>query len=439
MNTIPRKTAIAAAAILLAAGMLGSQHVSAAGLDSSPYLLGDWNGQRTRLAEQGVKFSLGYVSEIAGNPSGGARQTTRNSDQWRLGAELDLEKLRGWSGSKFYIDITDRNGRNLDTDAGLGNFQQVQEVYGRGQTWRLTNFYFAQSLLDRKLTLKFGRMNIGSDFAGFACDFQNLTFCGAQPGNLVGSYWANWPVSVWAVAGRLQTSAQTYVALGAYQANPAYVDDADARHRGVFPNNPRGTTGALVPLEFGWRPTVRGLPGSYKVGAWYNTSDTNDLVLDRNRQPLGTTDDAALQRDGAYGAYISLQQQVTGSAGGNGMTLFLNAAQADRFTAATDQQVALGMQYRGAFDRPRDMIGVAIGATHGNGRHADYERRVNSLNPGAAGVVNDGYEYAAEVFYRWSPIPSLLIAPNVQFIKHPGGTSRNPDVVVLGVKTLVRF
>jgi porin len=162
-------------------------------------------------------------------------------------------------------------------------------------------------------------------------------------------------------------------------------------------------------------------------------------MLDRNRQPLGTTDAIALQRDGAYGAYVNLQQQVTGVAGGKGMTVFLNATQADRFTSATDNQVALGMQYRGAFDRPRDMIGVALGATHGNGRYADYERHVNSLNPPAAGVVNDGYEYAAEVFYRWSPIPSLRIGPNVQFIKHPGGTSRNPDVVVLGVKTLVTF
>jgi porin len=36
----------------------------------------------------------------------------------------------------------------------------------------------------------------------------------------------------------------------------------------MFPNNPRGTTGALIPLEFGWQPTVGGLPGSYKVGAW---------------------------------------------------------------------------------------------------------------------------------------------------------------------------
>ena len=29
------------------------------------------------------------------------------------------------------------------------------------------------------------RLTVGEDFASFSCDFQNLTFCGAQPGNLV--------------------------------------------------------------------------------------------------------------------------------------------------------------------------------------------------------------------------------------------------------------
>lgn len=439
MNLASRKNTIAATVGVVALALLAPQLASAADLGSSPYLFGDWNGSRTRLADDGVKFNFGYTWELAHNTSGGVDHDTRYSDQWVLGTELDLGKLWGWQGGKFNLAVTDRNGRNLSTDAQLGTFQQVQEVYGRGQTWRLTNFFLEQSLLNNKLTLKFGRMGIGGDFAAFSCDFQNLTFCGSQPGNLVGSYWANWPASVWAGVAKLNTSDLTYLQLGVYQVNPNYVSDSYNVRKGLYPNNPRGTTGALIPLEFGWLPSVKGLPGSYKVGAWYNTSDSNDLELDQNHQPLGSSRLGALQRDGAYGGYINFQQQVTGTANGKGTTMFLRASQADRFTAATDRQVALGMEYKGMFDRPDDMVGLAVGATHGNARYANYQREYNSLHHGAQTVVNDGYEYATEVFYSWSPIKPVTIRPNLQYVIHPGGTSQNDNVVAVGLKTSIAF
>lgn len=431
MDHITRTTLAAAIGIALLAPSLSF----AAETAETPYLLGDWNGERTRLAEQGVTFNLGYGSQIAHNTSGGRDRLTRYADQWVIGAQFDLDKLWGWQGATLVANITDRNGKDLSTDAGLGTFQQVQEVYGRGQTWRLTSLYLAQSLLDGRLLLKGGRLNIGSDFAAFSCDFQNLTFCGSQPGNLVGSYWANWPVSVWAGVARLNTSKESYAQLGVYQVNPRYVDDAYNVRKGLYPNFPDGTTGALIPFEFGYTPTAafHGLPGSYKVGAWYNTSDSADLMQGADRQPLGTTSVGALQRDGAYGAYLNFQQQVSGVAGESGATVFLNVSQADKFTAATDRQVAFGLEYKGAFDRPADVIGVALGATHGNGRRANAQRLANSS------VVNGGEEVAAEVFYGWSPMKAIVIRPNLQYIVHPGGTTQNDNAVVLGLKTSIAF
>lgn len=438
--TLTLRRATLAAAIGIA---FSAFHPQAAFAADSAYLLGDWNGNRTRLADEGVTFNLGYTSEIAHNTSGGTDNLTRYSDQFVFGADLDLGKLWGWHGTTFSVAITDRNGKDLSTDAQLGTFQQVQEVYGRGQTWRLTNFYLSQSLMDGRLLLKAGRMGIGGDFAAFSCDFQNLTFCGSQPGNLVGSYWANWPVSVWSAVAKYNLSKESYVQLGVYQVNPNYVSDSYNVHKGLIPNFPDGTTGALIPLEFGFTPTsvgaFHGLPGSYKVGAWYNTSDSADLSIDANRQPLGTTSVGALQRDGAYGAYINFQQQVTGVANGEGATVFLNASQADKFTAATDSQVAFGMQYKGAFERPQDVIGVALGTTHGNGRRGDAQRLYNAQHPATATVVNDGYEVAAEVYYGWTPIKSITIRPNIQYIVHPGGTSQNDNALVVGLKTSIAF
>ncbi|XYJ87910.1 hypothetical protein AEMCBJ_10360 [Cupriavidus necator] len=241
--------AVAAAAFTLCPTPAGAYDIA-----TSPYLLGDWGGMRTRLEEQGVMFSIGYLSEVAHNFSGGTDHLTRYTDQWAFGATLDLNKLWGWAGGTFQFTMTDRNGRNLGADANIGNNMLIQEVFGRGQTWHLTQLWLNQKLLDERLEIKLGRLTVGEDFFSFSCDFQNLTFCGSQPGNLVGDYWVNWPTSQWATRIKFHASRETYVQTGVYQVNPNYVDDSYARHNGWKPNNPSGTTG----VDGGVKATVNG-------------------------------------------------------------------------------------------------------------------------------------------------------------------------------------
>lgn len=426
-------------ALALAASLLGAAGVRAEDVTTSPYLFGDWGGQRKALAGQGVVFTFGYVSEIAHNSRGGTERLTRYTDQWAFGVALDLEKRWGWRGGLFQVTMTDRNGHDLGADARIGNNMLIQEVYGRGQTWHLTQMWLNQTLLDERLEVKLGRMTVGEDFASFSCDFQNLSFCGAQPGNLVGDYWVNWPTSQWAARIKYHTSGNSYLQLGLYQVNPTFIDDRYARRSGWKPNNPGGTTGALIPLEAGWQPAWRGLTGSWKLGAWYNTSDGEDLYLDVNRNARGISGLDPLQRSGRFGGYFSLQQQVTGSTGGRGATVFLNFTQADRNTSRLDRQLALGVQYQGPFEsRPLDSVGLAIGATHNNGRFADFARQAN-LRTGQDSIAGSGYELVGELYYAWNPLPSVSLRPNLQYIRHPGGTSRQADAVVIGLKSIIAF
>ncbi|MFT0534051.1 carbohydrate porin [Castellaniella hirudinis] len=422
-------------AIIMAVCATGAQ---ADGIGDSPYLLGDWGGLRTQLAEKGVTFNFGYGGEAAHNFSGGTRRLTRYTDQWVIGTTVDLDTLWGWKGASFQLTVTDRNGRNLGDDAEIGNNMLLQEVYGRGQTWHLTQFWLDQKLFDDRLAIKAGRVTVGEDFFSFSCDFQNLTFCGSQPGNLVGDYWVNWPTSQWGARVKFSPTPEVYGQVGVYQVNPKYVDDSYARHHGLSLDNPSGTTGALVPLEFGWLPRIAERPGAYKVGVWYNTSQGKDLYEDVQGQPMGETGQPARTHDGQYGVYLSLQQQVTGAAGGRGATVFFNFSQADRATARVDHQWSLGVQYKGPFDRLQDTIGFAVGATHNNGRYADYVRQVDARTGGQT-IVGDGYEYASELYYRWSPVRSVYVQPNLQYVMHPGGTSQNHDAFIVGVKTGIAF
>ncbi len=402
------------------------------GADASDELTGDWGGVRTDLRDDGVDLKAGYVSETAGNVSGGDRKRVRETGQFSFGATIDTDKLIDLPGGTFQATVTYRRGKDLGAAAGLGVLQQVQEVYGRGQTWRLTQFWYQQSFAGGHADIKIGRLTQGEDFAAFSCQLQNLSFCGSPPGNLAGDYWYNWPVSQWGVRGRLKND-RFYAMVGAYEVNPRNLEKDFTIGR--F----HGATGVLVPVEAGYTPRLgaKGLPGSYRVGGWYNTADADDVLFDENRGYQAVTGVAPLRRSGRYGVYAQLQQQFTGSAEespsgpqtSHGLVGFINITQTDRKTTVTDNQVAGGVFYTGLVPfRPKDEIAFALARTNVNGR------TLLGLVPGAA---RPDAEYAAELAYCIHAITWLTVRPNVQYVVNPGGYKAATDVVVIGLKAAV--
>ena len=147
----------------LLVNVLASEAVQAD--SASQYAFGDWSGEREELASKGIAFDFAYGSEIAHNLTGGSKKLTRNAGQLQLDAAVDLAKLWGWSGAAFHFTITERDGNNLNTDANINALMQPQEVYGRGQTWRLTQMWYSQDLWDKAVEVKLGRLAVGEDFS----------------------------------------------------------------------------------------------------------------------------------------------------------------------------------------------------------------------------------------------------------------------------------
>src|ERR1700733_13757578 len=56
-------------------------------------LTGDWGGLRSDLERRGLKLTLGYKNETAGNPSGGNSREATSVGQVDLGATLDLKTI----------------------------------------------------------------------------------------------------------------------------------------------------------------------------------------------------------------------------------------------------------------------------------------------------------------------------------------------------------
>ena len=113
---------------------------------TTPHLLGEWPGIRSKLSDLGIDVSLTGVDEAVLNLSGGERRIAQEAGQVALQAKFDLQKSLGLQGASFLVTLVDRWGRDAATDAGIPALQLLNEVYGRGNIVRLEEFAWNQKL-----------------------------------------------------------------------------------------------------------------------------------------------------------------------------------------------------------------------------------------------------------------------------------------------------
>ena len=434
--------------MLGALSLAGSVHAAGAFTEESPWMTGDWGGARTELLEKGYDFSLEYVGEVGSNLNGGYNDdtTARYSDQFALGVKVDLEKILGWNDAEFKLAITERSGRNISNDRigdpRAGTLSSSQEVWGRGQTWRLTQMWYKQGYFDNKLNVKIGRFGPGEEFNSFPCDFQNLAFCGSQVGNWVGNIWYNWPVSQWALRIKYNITPEVYAQVGVFEQNPSYLETGNG-----FKLSGSGTKGMILPVELVWTPKLNDLPGEYRLGYYYSTAKADDVYEDGNGQAAAVSGASYKSHSSKHGAWIVAQQQLTSHNGSaaRGLSIFANATVHDKDTNFVDNYQQIGLTYMGPFDaRPKDDIGVGIARIHVNDDVRKNRRLVNDLN-NVDDYDNPTYlpiqdtEYNAEIYYGFHVTNWLTVRPNVQYIKHPGGVNQVDDALVAGLKIQSKF
>ncbi|KAF1024241.1 MAG: Porin B [Acinetobacter bereziniae] len=384
----------------------------------SPWMLGDWNGKRTELQQKGYDFSFGYTGELATllDSENHSSHGTEYADQFAIGTHINLEKVLGWKDTEAQITITERNGRSLSqtSDALAEQLSSTQEVWGRGQTWRLTDFWIKKKFFDQKLDIKVGRFGEGEDFNSFDCDFQNLALCGSQVGNWVGDQWYNWPVSQWAIRAKYNLNPELYAQIGAYEYNPENLK----RGKG-FNLSTDGSHGAIIPAEVVWQPKLSStnLPGEYRLGYYYSTVDAQTI-----KNPNKT--------DHKQGGWVVAKQQFTTHQGdvNRGLTGFVNLTLHDSTTNTVDNMQNIGLVYKGPFDvRPQDDIAIGFSRISINSDVNDIQIR------------QQDEEYNTEVYYGVHATNWLTIRPNVQYIRHVGAYKNGENAWVGGIKLQTAF
>jgi porin len=426
--------------------------VASESLWDRPGLFGDIGGLRTALGARGITLSLQETSEVLGNVTGGIRHTATYDGLTQLSVTVDTSKAVGLEGGTFNVSALQIHGRNL-SQLYLDNVQTVSGIAANAGT-RLWELWYEQSLLADRLDIKVGQQSLdqefmvsayGSVFVNSAFDWPVLAASDMPAGGPV------YPLSALGVRVRAKASDAMTIMACLFDGNPAGSSEGDPPR-----NDPSGTRfnlhdGALIiaELQYGLNP-AGDLPGTYKIGAWYNTGRFSDERYDNAAGSLADpgSNGYARQHRGDYSFYAMADQMIwrasPGSARGIGVFARVSGAPGDRNPISFSANAGLVLKAPFA-GRDNDSVGLGFG-------YARYGCGARGLDRDTAQYGDPRYpvrgaETYVELTYQYQVAPWWTIQSDMQYIVTPAGGVQNPDrpaerignELVLGLRTNIFF
>jgi porin len=395
-------------------------------------ITGDWDGERTSLAERGIKFSSQLQMQVAGVPSGGRGQGTDYDQQFTVQMDADLQKLVGWDGALFHLAVTDRAGRNVGTDY-VGSKIEPLNDYGAGENFRLSNMSLEQNLFNKRVNILIGYYPDGNEFANsgaLLCSFLVNGFCG-HPNALSAdsSGEQNSPGAQWGGRVKVFATPNLYEAVGVYDVNPSLQGTDDNGFKLGFVNS----TGAIVFNEIGYTSHIgpAKMIGHFKIGGYYDTSTVADIA------------NAKVNVAGRYGGYLLADQMIYSFQPGTarGWIVFGDMTLNDKKTSPEESYFDTGTIFRGILpSRPADTLAFGWIIANAN------TRKLNQLNAALnkAGDSDPGYftaEQVVELDYNYYVGPWVTLHPTVQYWIDPGAITNKQyaNAWLLGGQVTINF
>ncbi|PYX83569.1 MAG: hypothetical protein DMG70_09845 [Acidobacteria bacterium] len=388
-------------------------------------LLGDWGGERSRLAGKGVNFEFYYVSDFLGNPSGGRNPGFTDWGRIRGTVDVDLGGLTESNAPVFHITGLWQNGGNLGTEhlASIANPSSLVSA----PTFRLDSWWFQQALFKSHMFIKVGQF-AGQDFYGhqeYGWSYL-LGPLGGSLGNLFSTTYESFdPASTPAAEAKVVPNKHLYLksAVLAGNRNP-YADDPTG-FGFVRRDSP------VVVSEIGYltiSPVLQAssfsrklYPGKCKFGSCYNVGDFVDPVTQAKRR-------------GNYLLYLMANQAVYRKEVGSNRGLDLDFAidWSPDAVNGINEQITGGFRYNGPIPvRKQDT--VSFGFVYSKvSDHFDRSYLLQSLP-----VL--GAEKAFELNYMFQATHWLVLQPAVQYYADRGANSHRGDAVAAGFRLKVTF
>jgi porin len=443
----------------------GDAHTGSTNLWKRTNLLDDMGGLRTFLGDYGISVGLSEISEVLGNMTGGTRRGAAYDGLATMDLTLDTEKAFHWEGGTFHASALQIHGRNLSAD-NLDNLQTVSGIEANRST-RLWELWFQQKFSDGKVDLRIGQESIDQEFifSQYAGLYMN-TMMGwpMVPSADLYAGGPAYPLSSLGVRLRVRPDESLTLLGGVFDDNPPggpFNNDLQTRDGETTGTRFNLGTGALLIGELQYavgrsrseqgvrRGFACGLPGTWKLGGWYDTAKFPDQRFNTYGLPAPNpaAGGAGRMLRGNFSLYGVVDQMVWREAGGpQSVGLFLRVMGAPADRNLIDWSLNAGVNLKALIPgREDDTFGIGYGWAHVSRYVGDLVGDTGS--PAIEARPDLGSEHFVEVTYQYQLAPWCIVQPDVQYIINPGGGIPNPssptelidNELVLGLRITVTF
>lgn len=397
-------------------------------------MTGDWQDTRTELYDKGVKFDSSYVCDILGNVTGGYHQGARYDHSVGWDVNIDLEKFVGAEGTQFHISGLWRAGQNL-SKATIGNDLVTSSIYGHEQ-FRFYALYLEKLFLDKRLSIKAGRIAAGDDFAASPLywTFVSNAVDGCPISVPINLFFTVYPTATWGARAKINITEDIYTLSGIYDGDKGV--ERDSMYGLDF--SLRLKAGLAFAQEIAYVPNTaegsKGLPGHYKAGIYYNGATCRDLYADTNGSSASITGLPKKKHIGNYNIYFHADQMIFREEGtkDEGLTVLLSSTLGPSSINKFPFFIMSGLIYKGLVpDRPDDVTAFEC-------VYAKYSGDLKKSEEDS-GNLGQKYEMMIEFTHKIMVTKWMYLQPDTQYIINPGGRDNIKDAFVIGTRFGVIF
>ena len=368
------------------------------------------------------------AENFLGNVSGGVQQGATLQGLTTATLQISTEHW-GLPGGRFNVSALQIHGQSL-SPFYLDDLQTANGDEAADAT-RLWELWYDQAFDRDAFDIKIGQQSIDQEFITSKYSALFVNTAAGWPLVPTADLYAGgpaYPLSSLGVRAQVKAPRNITIQAGAFDDNPPggpFAADPQSDDAGGTRFNLN--TGALfiAEIQFALNPSPSAgsaLPGTYKLGVWYDTAAFPDQALDTQGLSLADPDSTGepLQHQGSVSLYGVVDQTIWQSAaGGRSLNLFarLMGAPADRnlISFSANGGLTLTDPLPG---RSNDTAGIDLGVGQVSGQAAKLDR--------ASAAPVRGTETLVELTYQAQLTPWLQLQPDAQLVLNPGGGIVNP-------------